>query len=85
MYGTRDAALNWECEYTEFTVACGFVAGIPTPCVFYHAEKDLRVVIHGGDVTLGGWEGDLDWFTEQISNKFEVKFRGRLGERGNKV
>ena len=39
MYGTRDAALNWECEYTEFMVACGFVAGISTPCVFDHAEK----------------------------------------------
>ena len=43
-------------------------------------QKDLRVVFHGDDFTLGGWEEDLDWFRDQSSNKDEVKFRGRLGE-----
>jgi len=30
-------------------------------------------------LTLLGGEEALDWFRERIQDKFEVKFRGRLG------
>ena len=36
-------------------------------------------MVHGDDFTVLGWESSLDWFRRQISDKFEVKFRGRLG------
>ena len=56
MYGTRDAAQNWEMAYAEFMEDIGFVRGILSPCVFYHAERELRVVVHGDDFTILGWE-----------------------------
>jgi hypothetical protein len=80
MYGTRDAAQNWEYEYVEFTVSLGFSQGKANPCVFYRPGRDLRVVVHGDDFTVGGFGEDLDWFRKRISEKFDVKFRARLGE-----
>ena len=34
MYGTRDAARNWEMEYTGFMRDAGFKQGIASPCAF---------------------------------------------------
>merc|ERR1711973_531261 len=79
MYGTRDAAQNWEYAYVEAMEEIGFNRGAATPCAFYMAEKNLRVVVHGDDFTVLGLEADLDWFRRKISEKFEVKFRGRIG------
>jgi hypothetical protein len=79
MYGTRDAAQNWEAEYTSFMTQVGFSQGKYSPCVFHHKERGIRSVIHGDDFTLLGRSEDLDWFRERISSKYEVKFRGRLG------
>ena len=42
MYGTRDAAQNWEEAYSDFMVSVGFAKGLCSPCVFYHKEKNLR-------------------------------------------
>ena len=74
MYGTRDAAMNWERTYTEFLESVGFRQGRATPCAFMHTERDLRVVAHGVSHVK-----ELDWLREKISERFEVKFRGRLG------
>ncbi len=54
MYGTRDAAQNWEFEYTEFMNHMGFSRGMSSPCVFHHGQKNIRVVIHGDDFTVLG-------------------------------
>ena len=83
MYGTRDAAKNWEYEYVEWLMSIGFVSGRASPCVFYHAVKGLRLMVHGDDFTILGYEQDLDWFRRQISDKYEVKFRGRIGPDAN--
>ena len=60
LYGTRDAARNWEAAYTEFMVSIGFEVG--TPCTFYHEEKDVRAAVHGDDFTMLGSRSGLDWF-----------------------
>ena len=79
MYGTRDAAQNWEVAYAEFMWKVGFRRGEGMPCVFHHPLRNLRVVVHGDDFTILGHEGNLDWFRSEISKRFEVKFRGRIG------
>ena len=35
MYGTRDAAQNWEWEYIEFMDREGFTRSRATPCMFF--------------------------------------------------
>jgi len=79
LYGTRDAAQNWEHAYINFLEKAGFVNGVASPCVFYQKERAVRVVVHGDDFTVLGQETQLDWFRKQIAEKFEVKFRGSLG------
>ena len=64
----------------DFMVSQGFIQGKSTPCMFYHPVRDLRIVVHGGDFTVGGFAEDLDWFRRMISEKCEVKFRARLGD-----
>ena len=34
--------------------------------MFYHKERNLRVVVHGDDFTILGFEGDLDRFIQDI-------------------
>ena len=59
MYGTRDAAQNWEAEYIEFLEGTGFKRGHGSPCVFAHLVKNLTIVVHGDDFTVLGHENDL--------------------------
>jgi len=79
MYGTRDAAQNWETEYTAFLTGIGMRQGISNPCIFTHDKRNIRLVIHGDDLTILAEEEDLDWIRKEIVKKFEVKFRARLG------
>ena len=61
LYGTRDAASLWQECLSKHLLSIGFTRGKSNPCVFYHREKDLRVLVHGDDyVTAGELEG-LKW------------------------
>ena len=77
MYGTRDAAQNWEHAYVDFLESAGFNHGVASPCVFYNQKRDVRVVVHGDDFTVLGAAIHLDWFRKQIAGAFEVKFCSR--------
>jgi hypothetical protein len=79
MYGTRDAAFNWETSYSDFMEEGGFKRGRAAPCVFYHPERNMRGVIHGDDFTRLGYKGDLDWFKREMVKRFEIKLKARLG------
>ena len=35
LYGTRDAAQNWEYAYVDFLIEQGVASGLATPCIFY--------------------------------------------------
>ena len=61
MYGTTDAAQNWEFEYTRVYVeVLGFVQGKSNPCVFYHPKKKIRSEVHGDDFINVGSRESLD-------------------------
>ena len=79
MYGTRDAAQNWEEHYSQAHLDMGFEQGTASTCVFRHKDRGVRVVIHGDDFTALGYEKDLDWYREQIQSKMDTKVKGRLG------
>ncbi len=70
MYGTRDAAQNWEREYESAFINLGFQQGKSSPCLFYHPDKDLRVVVHGDDFTFLGDDSNLKWITEELKKVY---------------
>ena len=79
MYGTRDAATNWEQHYSEKLAEHGFRPGLSSPCVMYHEEKSIRLVVHGDDFTFLGTDDALDWVISLMRMLFDIKIRGRLG------
>ena len=83
MNGTRDAASNWERHYREHLESIGFQCGGSTPCVFYHPERLVRLVVHGDDFTFLGNDENLQWCTEQMQLVYDIKIRGKLGPGPN--
>ena len=47
-------AQNWEYHYGEVMTQMGLVTTRASPCVFRHAGRDLRVVVHGDDFAVLG-------------------------------
>ncbi len=64
MYGARDAAQNWELEYTQMMVEAGFTQGSHSTCDFYHKQMAVRTVACGDDFTVLGCRGGLAWLRE---------------------
>merc|ERR1711965_94005 len=80
MYGTGGAAQSWESDYTRIYIEdLGFVQGKASPCVFYHRDRDLRVVVHGDDFTALGADEDCEWLAGQLRQYFELKVSAKLG------
>ncbi len=78
-YGARDAASNWESEYTNTMENAGFVRGLASTCIFRRKEKDIRVVVHGDDFTVLARTDDVQWVANQLAEKYTIKLRGVLG------
>ena len=84
MYGTRDAAQNWEQTYRKAHEEWGFQVGKASQRVMHHPQRGIRLVLHGDDFTVLGWEVDLNWYREVLMGKFEAKVEGRIGPaKGN--
>ena len=79
MYGCRDAAQCWEMEITDFFTSCGFTPGVGSPVLFVNLVRDLRVSIHGDDITALGRDSDLLWLKEALETRYELKYGGMLG------
>ena len=65
MYGTRDAANNWEQAYTEFMIQLGFKAGRITPCLFWHPDKTSAPLQGQAVLYLGD---NVDGFTHAFKD-----------------
>ena len=83
VYGTRDAGSIWEDCYRDALEGMGFTSGISSPCVFWHRERNISVVVHGDDFNALGVAEQLNWYEEQLKLHFEIKIRGRMGEGGD--
>ena len=70
LYGTRDAAINFQAEVGRFMSSIGFKQGKYNPCTYHHKTKDIKTMVHGDDfVSTGNREG-MDWLKR--------KFRGQV-------
>eukprot|EP00973_Karenia_brevis_P082190 11394756-Karenia_brevis.AAC.1 len=73
MYGTRDAARNWEEHYSGILAKIGFAKGRASPCSFYHELKKIRIAVHGDDFLAAGPIPHLRWLREKIDEAYEAK------------
>ena len=83
LYGTRDAASRWEALYSGKLEEAGFEKGKASPCCYYHREWDARCVVHGDDFTFEAEEESLNKIEKLMTETFECKVEGRLGNGKN--
>jgi len=85
LYGTRDAASNWEEHYTQVLIDIGFTRGLSSPCVFHHDKRDITTVINGYYFTTLANYKELRWSAAELKYKFEIKDRGIMGPDDNDI
>ena len=73
LYGTRDAALNWQQTLSAHLIENGFVRGIGHPSVFPHSPRDIWTLVHGDDYCSAGALADLDWMQAVLAKTYEIK------------
>ena len=57
LYGTRDAAINFQKEVRKVMAGNGFSNGRYNVSTYYHRNRDLKTMVHGDDfVTVGSLE-----------------------------
>ena len=73
MYGTLDAAEQWANHYAATLTKAGFVRGTASPCHFYHASKDIWMLVHGDDfVTVARAKGRA-YVEKTLRSQYEIK------------
>jgi hypothetical protein len=73
LYGTRDAAANWQRCVSEHFVSLGFRPGQSNQCVFWHPRRGISILVHGDDYDSTGILEQLDWLRARLEEKFEMK------------
>ena len=69
-----------EMFFTKILVTdMGFVQGLFSPCLFYHAERQIELWVHGDDFTPLAEVEHLDWFETELAKGIKIKNRGTLG------
>ena len=72
MYGTRQAAQNWQKCVREVLTKSGFVQARSSPCIFKHEDKDIATMVHGDDLVSAGTDNSLKWMQKIVEAAFEI-------------
>ena len=79
MYGTRDAAQNWNAEYTRFMESIGGTKRELCPCAFERKRRELRVVVRGDDFAVPGCKDKSEGRDQDPLSPIEAtKYRGAV-------
>ena len=54
LYGTIDAATNWQEEVAKEMLAWGCSRGRYNPCLYFHKATGLKTLVHGDDFVSVG-------------------------------
>ena len=73
LYGTRDAALNWQETVADHLESLGFTRGRSNPCVFHHPSRGILTLVHGDDYASAGDGKQLRWLQVELEKKFDLK------------
>ena len=87
LYGTRDAAKNWQEHLSRHLISIGFVRGVGHTSVFHHPQKNLMVLVHGDDYVVAGEPADQKWLKEELEKAYQIKTQilGPGGAKEGKV
>ena len=72
LYGTRDAASNFQAEVTIMMDRAGFSTSRYNPTTFHHKGKGVKTTVHGDDFISSGGVGAMKWFKAALERRSEV-------------
>ena len=73
LYGTRDAAENWEDAYAKILQEHQFERGVACLCSFYWRNRGIKIIVHGDDFMSGALRPQLEWLEKFICKHLESK------------
>ena len=73
MYGTRDAASNWERDWQDNVKKWGFQLGLSSKNLSYHKEHQVSGLTHGDDFVLTGPTKRLMEFNKEMKKMYPTK------------
>ena len=75
LYGTRDAAQNWEEELAATLSSLKLTRGSACSCVWrgHIKGEDIVATVHGDDITIGGERSAVEFLIRMISKKYVIK------------
>ena len=73
LYGTRDAAQNWECELGGFLEEIGLRRGQASTCLYSEEARGISASVHGDDVTVKASREDAEWLIQKFKERYEIK------------
>ena len=86
LYGIQDAARCWQEMLTEHLLSIGFVRGVGHPCVFFHADWDVKAAVHGDDYASAGPKEGILKLKKALEDKLDIRNTHILGhEPGDEV
>lgn len=68
LYGTRDAAANFQKEVQRFMRSVGFKVGRYNPCT-YHEARGLKSMVNGDDFVTVGTRADCEWLKRKLEGR----------------
>ena len=73
LYGTTDAATNFQAEVRKFMLGERFVQSQYSPSLYWHQQRRIRVLVHGDDFVSVGSAASARWFRGALERRFEIK------------
>ena len=73
LYGTRDAAANFQQEVKLMMGKAGYVQLKYNASLYYNAQTGVKVMIHGDDFIAVGARDEISAFRRHVASRFTVK------------
>jgi hypothetical protein len=70
---TRQAAATGRKAYSEHLISIGFKQGEADPCLFVHAKRGIKALVHRDDYVAVGEPEGLRWMKTEVGKRFEIK------------
>jgi hypothetical protein len=80
MYCARDAPQILQEVVAEVMMRSGFKASLHHPSIYFHPERDIRVIAHVDDFLRAGDEVQMDWLYKELSLEYDLKVQKVSGD-----
>ena len=73
LYGTRDAAANFQLEVKRLMESVVFRQSKYSPSMYFNKERNLRTLVHGDDFVTVGILKEARWLERKMKDRLEIK------------